>query len=139
MSAENAAEEPHPYSEHHQPTKFDLVAAITKTSPDDEHAARAARIVAEAIGTCAKPATMLMHAAHLRDAFVVAKQIAALQKRLDALEQHRTMSFEGPHDPAKAYRPGAVVQRSGSTYVALTETDEPPGQSSLWRRLGNDR
>jgi len=139
MSAENAAEEPHPYSEHHQPTKFDLVAAITKMSPDDPHAVRAAKIVAEAIGAYATPSTLLMHSAHLRDNFVATKAIAALQKRIDALEQHRTMRFEGPHDPAKAYRPGAVVQRSGSTYVALTETDEPPGQSSLWRRLGNDR
>ena len=49
--------------------------------------------------------------------------IAALVKRIDELEQTRTMSFEGPHDPSKSYRAGATVQRgSASGFHSLRQT-----------------
>ncbi|MEP7301719.1 MAG: hypothetical protein ABI699_09335 [Caldimonas sp.] len=60
-------------------------------------------------------------------------------ERIAALEQGQTMRFTGPHDPAKQYAGGDVVQRSGSTWVALVETQEKPGSSDHWRRIGTDR
>jgi hypothetical protein len=75
---------------------------------------------------------------------VLAGQVAAVvmhlaknvEARLAEFEDGRTMTFEGPHDPGKAYRPGAVVQRGNATWVAMTATTEAPGASDKWRRLG---
>lgn len=50
----------------------------------------------------------------------------SLAKRVDELEQSRPMTFQGPHDPSKKYPAGAVVQRSGSTWVALILTTDKP-------------
>lgn len=51
----------------------------------------------------------------------------------------RAVTFDGPHDPTKTYRANAMVQRSGSTWIALGETSEAPGASAMWRRIGTDR
>lgn len=61
---------------------------------------------------------------------------AKLAARTKALEERRLMSFEGAHDPAREYKAGSVVLRSGGVFVAMVATDEPPGSSSLWRQIG---
>lgn len=61
------------------------------------------------------------------------KQLSA---RIAALESRRLMSFEGAHDPARIYKAGSVVQRSGNLFVAMVETGEAPGSSQLWRMIG---
>jgi hypothetical protein len=60
-------------------------------------------------------------------------RIAALEKQGEIAG--RVMTFAGPHDPGREYRPGAVVQRQGSTWVCLVTTAEAPGASSAWRRI----
>jgi hypothetical protein len=65
-----------------------------------------------------------------------AARVEALETRLAAAEQQRTMTFAGPHDPAQSYSPGAVVQRASAAWVCMAATSETPGASSHWRRLG---
>jgi hypothetical protein len=64
---------------------------------------------------------------------------APLLKRIEALEQSRTMRFVGPHDPSKYYKSGDVVQRAGSVFVAMVDSTAKPGESSDWRRIASDR
>jgi len=74
-------------------------------------------------------------------------QVAALftekfkehRKAITELETRRTMSFEGAHDPGRQYRQGDCVQRSGGLFVCLAATDELPGESARWRRIGDAR
>jgi hypothetical protein len=64
----------------------------------------------------------------------VKRNILALDARLKVLEAARTTHFEGPYDPAKSYKSGALVQRQGKTWVALVDTSgETPGSSAHWK------
>ena len=67
---------------------------------------------------------------------VLGDALGLLADEFDAMRSGRLMMFEGPHDPVKSYQSGAVVQRSGSVWVAMTATSETPGASAHWRRLG---
>lgn len=59
------------------------------------------------------------------------------RKAITELETRRTMSFEGAHDPGRQYRQGDCVQRSGGLFVCLANTNELPGESARWRRIGD--
>lgn len=59
------------------------------------------------------------------------------RKAITELEARRTMSFEGAHDPGRQYRQGDCVQRSGGLFVCLANTNELPGESARWRRIGD--
>jgi hypothetical protein len=65
----------------------------------------------------------------------VQRHAGELAKRLDKIEARRTMVFCGPFDPSAKYAPGDVTQKSNHVFVALVETQDPPGNSDAWRRL----
>jgi hypothetical protein len=70
---------------------------------------------------------------------VLKERLGPIEARLKALEERRTMSFEGAHDAGRQYRPGDVVQRAAGLYVCLAATNELPGDSAYWRRIGDAR
>lgn len=69
--------------------------------------------------------------------FLQQKQIQTLYHRVTALEKRRTMSFVGSHDPGREYKNGDVVQRANGLFVCLSDTQELPGNSPMWRRIGD--
>ncbi|ABE44889.1 hypothetical protein [Polaromonas sp. JS666] len=73
----------------------------------------------------------------LRVADMLIAKMTEQQKAISELETRRTMSFEGAHDPGRQYRQGDCVQRSGGLFVCLAATDELPGESARWRRIGD--
>ncbi len=70
-----------------------------------------------------------------------ADRIAALEQaqRPGPLEVRRLMAFEGAHDPSREYRAGDVVQRANAAWVCIVATNETPGASQAWRRIGGDK
>jgi hypothetical protein len=66
----------------------------------------------------------------------IERKLAPLIDRLSRLEQGGAMTFEGSHDPGRAYSRGAVVQRGGKLFVSMIDRPrDTPGASSEWRSL----
>ena len=65
----------------------------------------------------------------------------AIDARLAALEQRRTLAFAGPFDVTRGYRQDDLVQRGAALWLALTETKmgDMPGASPSWRRIAESR
>lgn len=66
-----------------------------------------------------------------------AAEVTKLHERLDAVEA-AAMRYEGPHNPAKAYQPGAVVTRHGSLWLAAkgaAEGEVPGDGATGWRLI----
>lgn len=63
-----------------------------------------------------------------------------VQRSIDArLKEQKAMTFQGGYDPSRSYEPGMVAQKAGGWHVCLAPTNEPPGSSCCWRRIGSDR
>jgi hypothetical protein len=69
-----------------------------------------------------------------RPLFSALASIRRLETRLAAVEGNG-IKFMGAYEPGKLYRRGAVIVRKGSSWIALQDTGDDPGQptpSKAW-------
>ena len=73
----------------------------------------------------------------------VGRRLAPIEQRLAALEAERSKTladaFMGGWMAGREYKRGALVQHADALWLAMTETDERPGQSPAWRALAPTR
>lgn len=86
--------------------------------------------------TVTKRERMLLEAAADGAGQALKPFLAELEKRVEELEKASPADYvRGGWRPDETYQRGSLVQRKSSTYIAMIETQEEPGQSSHWRRI----